>query len=123
MTSSQSVDAEIPPCSRPSANALLRLLNGLVGYSGASALEPDVGDEAGVCPLDRINVLYSAASKRLFVDPIDPVDLALDRVGDRDHRAIVVEDPADLGAGDAVIPVSGAADIFDHHEGQLAGHA
>ena len=37
-------------------------------------------------------------SERLFVDAVDAVDLAFDRVGDRDHPLIVLEDPADLAA-------------------------
>lgn len=38
------------------------------------------------------------SAKRPFVDCVFPVDLALDRIGNRDHPLVVFENPADLGA-------------------------
>src|SRR4051812_34373287 len=41
-------------------------------------------------------------SNLLLVNPVDAVDLALDRLGDGDHRPVILEDPADLAPRHAV---------------------
>ncbi len=59
-------------------------------------------------------------SQRLQIDPVSLVDVAVDRIGNRDHSLIVVQNPADLAAAGAILRHRIAPDIFDHHEGQLA---
>ena len=61
--------------------------------------------------------------ERLFVDDIFLVHFAVNLAGDRIHTLIVVKHPADLTTRRAIIGDSGTADIFDHHEGQLASQA
>src|SRR3712207_7942933 len=45
---------------------------------------------------------YTTLFRSLFVDPVGAIVARLNRLGDRDHRPVVLEHPADLGAADAV---------------------
>src|SRR5690606_22297505 len=75
-------------------------------------------------PYEPIQVPRSGASLQpLVVYTILAIDLAADGVGDRDHSLVVLENPADLGAFRPVHPDARTADVLDHHEGELAGHA
>src|SRR5437867_1859828 len=62
-----------------------------------------------------------AGSKCLFVDTIDPIDMAIDRFGNRNHPFIVFEDPANLSARGTIVRRCRPTAVFDQHEGELAG--
>jgi len=66
---------------------------------------------------------HAMKSQRLVVNDIGLVDCAVDRLGNRVHPLIVFENPSDFTPRRAIFAYGVAADIFDHHERQLAGHA